>query len=286
MKEIITYSLIQTFKDCRRKAKYRYIDELSPRVTPKALALGQLVHLGLQEYYKQGYYTPVPAANSLDSYDTAMAREMILGYIKLYSSNGYEIIHIEKPFEGEIPKSNRALFSGKIDLIVRKEDGGYWIEEHKTTSYLGAAYLERLWLDSQIIGYAYAGRNYLGLEIKGVIYDIIRKGIRPKKTETQEAWSERCKAFYSSPEAYFRQEILFTESDYKNFEEELYQASESYIEAKEKNHFYKNTSQCFHWGRPCPYLPICKSWESPIVIETDYVKTKAHSELEESENGE
>ena len=58
-----------------------------------------------------------------------------------------------------------------MDGIVR-QDGQYFLLEHKTASQIDASYLERLWTDFQIILYAWYLEQTLGITVSGIIYNV------------------------------------------------------------------------------------------------------------------
>ena len=43
-KSILTYSALNTFRNCPRKYKHRYVDCLRPRERPEALSFGSVIH--------------------------------------------------------------------------------------------------------------------------------------------------------------------------------------------------------------------------------------------------
>jgi hypothetical protein len=82
-------------------------------------------------------------------------------------------IFTEVEFEVPIPGMHGdVMYQGRIDLIIQDEFG-YWIVDHKTTAQL--ADTQWLWLDDQCSSYAWAIQKQLGLNIRGVIYNELRK---------------------------------------------------------------------------------------------------------------
>ena len=84
----------------------------------------------------------------------------------------------EKTFEGPIVNpatgatSRSFILAGKVDGIVR-QDGQYFLLEHKTAAQIDASYLERLWTDFQIILYAWYLEQTLGITVSGIIYNVL-----------------------------------------------------------------------------------------------------------------
>jgi RecB family exonuclease len=79
---------------------------------------------------------------------------------------------VEVEFEVPIPGLQDTVYQGRIDLIV-EDEYGYWLIDHKTTAQL--AQTEWLALDDQCSSYAWAIKMKLGLEVRGVIYNELRK---------------------------------------------------------------------------------------------------------------
>lgn len=49
---VTTQSMIKTFLNCPREAYYKYVLELRPKVSGKALEIGKWMHTLLEAYYK------------------------------------------------------------------------------------------------------------------------------------------------------------------------------------------------------------------------------------------
>jgi len=70
---------------------------------------------------------------------------------------------------------SRVVYAGRIDMLVEDEQfGGYYIWDHKTAAAL-AANEEFLILDDQILSYCWGLGDLIGIDIKGFIYQEIRK---------------------------------------------------------------------------------------------------------------
>jgi len=174
MKSVLTYSALNTFRNCPRKYKLRYVDNLRRPEDPEALAFGTVIHEALRLWYTlpaNGHRLlavldfldkqfPASDADSRQKAQWQLARAMMLGYAARYAEEEFEVLHVEKEFEGEIrnPDTGRLsqtfTIAGKVDGIVRTADELYLIE-HKTASSLTADYLDRLWTDTQIALYCH-----------------------------------------------------------------------------------------------------------------------------------
>lgn len=80
------------------------------------------------------------------------------------------------------------VYQGRIDLIMQDKDGYYWIVDHKTVGPRGWAeestdFLDR---DEQCKSYAWAAKKMLNLNVKGVIYNQLYKGVAepPQRLKT------------------------------------------------------------------------------------------------------
>lgn len=193
MKNILTFSALNTFRNCPRKFKLRYIDGLKRRETAESLAFGSVIHEALQKWY-----TLPPDGNRffkvLDQIDAQfpgrggdanqkrlwqLARAMFSGYAARYREEEFTVVEIEKEFQAEIhnPDTGRAsqTFSaaGKVDGIVNVGNQLYLLE-HKTAATLDGNYLDKLWTDTQIALYCYYLRQ-IGFPVVGVVYNVLLK---------------------------------------------------------------------------------------------------------------
>ncbi len=96
------------------------------------------------------------------------------GYANRFPGEDFEVVALEKTFEGNIinpatgASSRSFTLAGKVDGIVR-QDGKYFLLEHKTASQIDSGYLERLWTDFQIHLYAWYVEKALGWRISGTV---------------------------------------------------------------------------------------------------------------------
>ena len=165
-----SYSMWSLFRNCRRAARFRYLDRIVPIERNPNLAFGSLIHECLETWHRDRDLEAV-----LEQIDTACAgrhasederrdwhcaRAMMTGYAKAYPTEEFEVVALEHVFDADIvnPKSGATsrsfTISGKVDGIVRM-DGKYFLLEHKTAAQLGGDYLERLWCDLQIRLYSH-----------------------------------------------------------------------------------------------------------------------------------
>jgi len=327
MKSVLTYSALNTFRNCPRKYKLRYIENLRRPEDPEALAFGSVIHEALRLWYMlpadshrlltvfdfiDSQY-PDRGANPRQKAQWHLARAMVTGYAGRYADEEFEVLHVEKEFEGQIRNPDTGRLSqtfsiaGKVDGIVRIDEELYLIE-HKTASSLTADYLDRLWTDTQIALYCYYLRQQ-GFPIVGVVYNVLLKArLQQRQGETQQEYEARRAAlaaknksgkstakrqmpesdeefqarlaeWYSRPEAFHRERIYLSEDRLAMLQEEVWEVTQQYLDANRRGKWLMNTSYCFKFQRPCEYLPYCQSGFSPVVRDNLYQVAAPHEEL-------
>lgn len=316
--ETITYSALSSFKNCRRKFRWRYVDELIPLSKDPAMYFGTLIHECLEMWHASRDLSGVNVL--IDSCDVDRdvkqnARAMMAAYATTYATERWSVVALEKPFAATIinPATNASSRSfemaGKVDGIVC-EDGRNYILEHKTASRIDAAYIERLWTDFQSKIYAHFISETMGITIHGVEYNVLSKArLTQKLGETDEAYQERyalacaanksgkssakqeiaetdeefrarLDAFYAKPGVFHRERLYFSKADFDELRSELWELTQQLLDARRRDAYYANSSQCFSWGKPCPYWKLCSQPQAAkFIIETDYEKKSAHEEL-------
>jgi len=326
-KTLLTYSALNTFRNCPRKYKNRYLDNLRPRERPDALSFGSVIHTAIELWYRSpdtesrlpdilayiddAFENRVVDSNLMVQWHLATA--MIRGYAERYATEEFEVVEVEKEFVGEIrnPDTGRQSqtfrIAGKVDGIVRCHDGLYLLE-HKTASTIDASYLDKLWTDTQIALYCYYLRE-LGYPIVGAIYNVLLKSrLKQGKGETQEEYEvrhaelaaknksgkstakrqmpetddefrARMTEWYSRPEAFHREFIYLSEDRLAMLQDEVWEITQQYLDARRRGKWLLNTSNCFSYQRPCEYLAYCQSGFNPNVADNLYEIALPNEEL-------
>lgn len=208
------------FKRCRRKWDFRYIDQLVPVRTSSPLFVGSAVHEALEGFYKQpAIFDPTGGFAALDHFleearisagvvnmepeqrdewqaDEELAKGMADHYFDWAPYNDdFRMLEVE--IFAEIPLNRQTSLTLRADGYALKEDGTYWLVEHKTTSTIeqDSVWLE---LDDQASTYTWAfwqlahghgkvrvddvnvpvrdsGREYH--PISGIIYNLLLKSV-------------------------------------------------------------------------------------------------------------
>ena len=325
-----TYSMWNLFRNCRKAADWRYLKELVPLEKDQHLSFGSLIHGCLEVWHQSRDLAAV-----LDRVDRAcanraqdeeqrrvwhLATAMMRGYAARYPQEDFQVVALEKAFEGEIinPETNAAsrsfVLAGKVDGVVRLGDE-HFLLEHKTAAAIDASYLERLWTDFQITIYAYYLEQALGIRVAGVLYNILVKArlqqsageteeefearraelIAKSKTgkssakrrlpESDDEFQARMAAKYAEPGMFHRETLYISRDQFDTLRAELWELTQAFLDARRRDVWYQNTSFCFQYGKPCPYFALCRSGGSPNVLENFYERRPPHEELRGGDGG-
>lgn len=192
---LLTNSSIACFKSCRKKYQFSYVLGIRPCYDAKALRMGTAVHAGL-DCLKKGMHVDLALAvvrdcylvmpESFDANDWQIECETAVALVNGYAwrwSAPMTVVASEQSWNLRLlnPETNSPStvfdIAGKMDGIIKMEDGRLAVLEHKTCSEdigLESDYWRRLQLDHQITLYVYAARQ-LGHAVATVLYDVIRK---------------------------------------------------------------------------------------------------------------
>lgn len=202
----VSYSLLNTFRNCRKFTEYKYVRGLSAKWDKHALVFGTNVHSLLEEYYSnanrdvdKALSTLLPGIPSID--DKIVIEEMLRSYDERYkkADEDIEILSLEKFFEAKILDTEimeyipDVVITGKIDGIV-KYKGDVFLLEHKTASKLDDNYINGLWANLQIILYSYFVTREFGYKCAGVLYNVLAKPDKREQQESEESYAKRCLA--------------------------------------------------------------------------------------------
>ena len=180
-KQVLTHSRMACFRACPRRHYMRYELGLIAEKESTPIKIGRAFHKIL-EITEAGGSVNFDDIGVEDPFDIAMLSAMFTGYLINYRHCKDEITAIASELEFDLPLINPDTgaptpiwrLQGKIDKIVKLQDGRLALMEHKTTSHdftPGAEYWQRLHLDSQLSIYITAARE-LGYETDTVLYDV------------------------------------------------------------------------------------------------------------------
>ena len=210
MKSRLTYSSLNVFRNCPRKYRLRYSENLRRPEQPESLAFGSVIHEALEQWYRlpadglrllaimdliDSKY-PGRSADPQQKAAWQLARALVVGYAARYAAEEFEVVEVEKTFDCDIRNPDTGRLSqtfsiaGKVDGIVRVGQELYLLE-HKTASALTGDYLDRLWTDTQIALYSFYLRE-LGYPVVGVIYNVLLKArLQQRAGETEAEFEAR-----------------------------------------------------------------------------------------------
>lgn len=329
---VTTYSMWNLFRNCRKACEWRYIKELVPIQRDHNLSFGSLAHECLEKWHRRRDLVEVldhidksfPNRHCDDGQkaDWHLATAMMTGYASTYPVEDFDVVFLEKTFEGKISNpatsapSRSFVLAGKVDGIVCI-DGKFYLLEHKTASQLDGDYLERLWTDFQVTLYAHYVEQVFGIKIAGIIYNVLVKArLQQGKGETEAEFEARRAELlaksktgkttatrkmpesdadfqsrliskYAEPGMFHREILYISRDQFETLKADLWELTQQFLDCRRRSVFYQNTSYCFFYHRPCAYFALCRSGGSENVIDNFYEHKPAHEELcEESEAGE
>ncbi len=97
--------------------------------------------------------------------------------------------------------------------------------------------------------------------------------------ETDDEFQQRLTEWYSRPEAFHREFIYLSEDRLAMLQDEVWEITQQYLDARRRGKWLLNTSNCFSYQRPCEYLAYCQSGFSPNVADNLYEIALPNEEL-------
>ena len=317
-KNVLTYSALATFRNCPRKYKNRFEDHVKSVEKEHALYFGQVIHQALTLFYRNNrnlkpVYEYIEQAFSDSKSDRFLAMVMLTAYAERYTQEDWEVIGLDVEFTGEIrnPKTNGRsqtfIMAGKANGIVRLNDELYLLE-HRTASSQEEIDTDKLWADTQSALYCHYLRQN-GYPIVGVIYNVLLKSrIQQKQGETEQEFAvryeelaaknksgkttakrqlpetdeeffERLREWYEKDEAFQRVVFRLPEERMSLLQEEIWEVTQQYLGSRRRQQWLLNTSNCFHFSRPCEYLKYCQSGFNLDLCNMLYEIALPHEEL-------
>lgn len=314
---LLTSSRLRLYQSCPRAHHYRYEVGLTPTAPETgARALGTAVHAGLEAWWvahKEGapqYALPSAFRSAEDAFPfddpftLAMIRALVTGYDAAWSewAATVEVIGVELPFEAPLTHpvtgapSATWRIAGKLDALVRLNDGRVAIIEHKTRSgdaAVGSDYRRKLTLDPQVSTY-FEGVRALGYEADVCVYDVLCKpSIKPLlATPEEKRRTKKDGALYAGTrlsdetaveyekrlidtiaadrDRYLvHAEIVRSDAEREAHQWALWHAVRSIEEtrraarvARDVRAVPQSPASCFGTGHKCPYLDICEGTAS------------------------
>jgi len=315
--DTMTFSALAALRKCPKCYQLRYLDQLVPIETPRALSFGRVFHEVLEHHYRG-----LSADALRDRIDAAfpdriadgdqrqqwhVMHAILTGYLSRYSQEPFHPVYLEYQFDQPLvnPQTNcpsrTFRLQGKVDGIVQMH-GAWWVLEHKTTSTLTGDYIERLPLDTQISMYVLAVEAALDLKVAGVLYNVVVKKrlvqargesdveyaervaasktgkIKRKEAESDEAYRDRLEEAYLNEPLFHREEVLLDRAHLDLVRRETWADARRARTLELAGFFPRNTGSC-HSPYPCQFARLCQAHEAHHIRDMHFKTQQPHEEL-------
>lgn len=276
-------TILSAFRSCRRKAFYQYIQHWKAQTQSVHLVAGGAFASGIEAarnaFYVQGQSAEDAEAAGLEALithygdfqcppESAKSLERMCGAFEFYLSryplgadgadpitlpNGRRGIEFSfaEPLDVRHPVTNDPiLYTGRSDMIANRA-GGTYIYDEKTTSSLGASWVNQWEMRGQFTGYTWSARQQ-GLKPSGVIV----RGISILKTK------------------YDTLEVPTYRSDYEIdlWYEQTVRDVKAMIRCWEEGYWdYSLDGGCTEYGG-CSFQRVCKSSDPEGVLPVYFAK--------------
>lgn len=234
---LLTSSRLHTYQRCARAHELRYERGIVSCAPAPALVFGTAVHAALEAFWRAWGDGGIGATEGaldalrghvLDDDAAIRARVMVAAYCARYTrlAARCDVLGVEVEFRTPIVDPDTGVtvpgwtLAGKLDALVRLEDGRVAIVEHKTAGRdvsPGSDYRTRLTLDAQI-GVYFDGAEALGHPADVCLYDILAKPAADRLRATPvedrrytQPKSRACKACKKAPGIHAEDGIACTE---------------------------------------------------------------------------
>ena len=332
-RQILTYSALHMFRTCPMKYHLRYDLQIAPKETDEDMDFGTLIHKCQADWYSLPNEMPADRKQEivLKTFDLVieqagndpkarqraiMGKAMMISYMRLYAVESFRVHSIEKVWTGQIinPDTNATsrtfTRAGKMDGVVIMDLPGepFYLLEHKTAARVDAAYIKKLWCDTQIRFYA-DGLRENGIPIAGVLYNILVKtrleqhegeteeefqirytelcaknrsgksSAKRQLPETDEEFMARLLEWYEQPSAFHREEILITQDALDAVRDEVWTMTQEYLWSRRRGKYPMRRNSCFFYSKECPYFNLCSSNFDEGIRDNFYCHKAVHDEL-------
>ena len=189
---VVSYSELDSIRQCRLKAHLAYRERWQPETVSAALSRGKLFHNVLEAHYRSKAttldgsgveqtvdpWTVLKDSQETSSEELETVQWIYEGYLQAYGDDEqWEVLAVEERVEDWLllPNGRRSTFKlkGFVDLLVKDHSagGGLYIVDHKTCRELPKQ--RALDFDDQMGIYTLLLRRK-GYDIRGVIYNACR----------------------------------------------------------------------------------------------------------------
>ena len=294
----MTNSGLGTFRRCRRKwylSEYRHLTRRPDSNDHGALALGTLVHKGLEHYYtlegldpdrtyaflRQEYEkeynfleeqraTPEELKKFHQKHDLALT--IITGYFQWLEETGADsdlkVVSVEKRLECDSPVEGVTLL-GKLDLqVLRTRTDQLFVLDHKTTQGFDDV-ISWVNINTQPVMYRLLQRRlHSDKVLQGTIWNMLKKSKRTAR---------------ATPPFYMRYEVYTSEGELEVFWHQLFGQIHEILRTIDRLNSGES-HQSAAWPTPasdckytCPFYQVCGLMNDPrsdheYVLNANYVE--------------
>jgi len=289
----VSNSSTSMFRTCPKKYYWHYIEGLTPKSKSLALTLGSALHQAFDAHYSQSG-SPITqirevykeanakAANHFNQVEDLAVDENTAAAMWAYyphkDLSQYEEIQSEKEFEIQFGKLRSVRFVGRVDGLV-KVKGLYWIRELKTTSFSPKQFKGRQSTSIQATAYVYALQR-MGIDVKGVIYDCVRKPRLYKRVdEDMVSYAKRITNLYkydgalpqNSRKYYLQHPEYRSRVQLRHYEEDMTDTINDIRRHRNKGQWNRNMDSCWRFNSMCPYSKVCfMDQPDKLTVELNY----------------
>jgi hypothetical protein len=286
-------------RSCWKKYYWRYEEKLTPIKQSSALTLGKAIHEAFDLFYKglsqaeilsrlkHSFDEEIRALPPEEQEYLTISKFTALGMFAHfpYFNTKFEEIHSEEDFKLKLMRG--VNFVGRIDGLVKK-DGKWWLRELKTTSQNQRQFNQRISTSSQGTAYVWA-MNQLGYDVKGIMYDFIKKPLLRKRVcEDQFEFGSRIVGDYRKKKDFYYGQIFSyrNEQELKMWYEDACSLAEEIKRKRKSKRYYRNTAACYSYNSECPYKKICFEEEPDnLMLQLYFRRDGKEIENPEFENG-
>lgn len=268
---VIDNSTFTLYQLCPRRCFYRNIMNLRPRGRMWGADFGSGLHEALNywhthldepegdriihslEAFNASYDEPV---DDEDFRTLGHASTIMENYASRYPNDSSLFTLYHQPEEGFAVSIGPYTLVGRIDMMIRFNDSGVWLLDHKTTSVMGKGFWEEFRLSTQLDAYILAASTIINEPVLGVYIN----GIGTAKSHVKQPEKYLLRKQYQRPK--WRLQEFITDF-IQTMDEVTSLPTNDYRKWKQKK------CNCVGKYGPCPFLDLCdygeELWEGIIA---------------------
>ena len=270
---VIDGSFVNDIIRCLRYAYYRHVMHRVPLKRHPALDFGTAFHDAVHEWYISGC-TADGIAKGLtiwDAYETpedAGTRTQELGkarfeeYCLHYKHQPFELLRLQDGTPCSetgfcLPLTSDITYGGRIDRIIKWNDGRIYISDLKTASALGQYWLKQFRPHLSFTGYIWGASQIINQPICGAHIDGVSTAKSPQYKYLRDITTRTPREFHDFKTSVRRSCARFLVACKMAETEDPLDA------------FYMEPHSCSSYSG-CPYRDLCNSGCSPAIVNAKY----------------